>query len=809
MTFTATVLPTAVTGSVTFMEGNTALGTGTITNGVASFTTSTLPAGAHTIVANYGGDSNYSSSVSGPLTQTVNKVTPVLPIPTVSAPNTTVGSPETISETVPAGVTGPVSFYDGSTLIGTGTIVNGVATITVTTLPLGNDSITATTPADANNNAATSPAVIVDVTKGSPTITLTSSANPSTTNEPVTFTATVPAGVTGTITFLENGNAVGTGTIANGQATLTTSTLPFGTQTITATYPGDASYNSASSAPLTQTGSIKKAPTLPPPGVSAPAITVGGSETITEVVPAGVTGPVTFFNGTTEIGTAPIVNGVATIIVSTLPLGTDSITASTPADANNNAATSPATSVTVNKLTPTLPPPTVSTTTPAVDSPVTITEQIPPGVTGPVAIYDGGTLLGTVPVINGVATITVPSLPFGPNPITVVTPGDANTNPATSPTTEVTVVKGITSVLLVSSVNPSEANQAVTFTASVHPGATGAVTFLDGGTAIGTGPVSAAGVAVITTSGLAIGSHSITAAYGGDANYAAATSAVLNQTVKKIPTAIVLTESSAAQLLNGLVTFTATVSASTPTPTGMVTFLDGTTVIGTSSVTTNGGVVVNLPTTGNALLVTSAMATGAHKITAVYSGDSTFAPSTSAPADNMVEDFTNVNSGPASQNLFPGDKTSYKFTLSPLSATTFLNDVNVTVTGLPEGSTYTVTPAAIAAGSGTTGIVLNVQTSSSLKAGNRMPQNPASHRELPIALGMLGLAGLGSIRKLRRKIPRTLFLLLLAIGSLLPIGTLSGCAGGYFTLTPTTYTVTVTGVEGSIQHSATATLSVQ
>jgi hypothetical protein len=74
---------------------------------------------------------------------------------------------------------------------------------------------------------------------------------------------------------------------------------------------------------------------------------------------------------------------------------------------------------------------------------------------------------------------------------------------------------------------------------------------------------------------------------------------------------------------------------------------------------------------------------------------------------------------------------------------------------------------------------------------------------------MLGLAGLGTIRKLRRKLPRPLLLLLLMIGSLVPIAALSGCAGGYFTLTPQTYTLTVTGTEGSIQHAATATLVVQ
>jgi hypothetical protein len=227
-------------------------------------------------------------------------------------------------------------------------------------------------------------------------------------------------------------------------------------------------------------------------------------------------------------------------------------------------------------------------------------------------------------------------------------------------------------------------------------------------------------------------------------------------------------------------------------------------------VSANGSVIVSLTTNANAGFATSSLITGAHQVVAVYSGDNNFAPSTSAPAANMVEDFTNTNTGAASQSIFPGATTTYKFTLAPVAATTFLNDVTVSVSGLPEGSTYTFTPSTVAAGSGSTEIVLNVQTSSSLRARNNLPQDrPSSRNELPIALGMLGLAGLGTLRKLRHKIPRTLMLLLLMLGSLLPIAALSGCAGGYFTLNPTTYSLTVTGSEGAIQHAATATLIVK
>jgi Bacterial Ig-like domain (group 3)/FG-GAP-like repeat len=714
VTFTATV-PSTVSGTVTFSDAATVLGTATVSNGTAVVTTSTLLAGAHSITANYSGDLNNNPATSLPLMQTVNKANPVLPPPSVSSANTTVGSPETITETVPPGVTGPVTFYEGSTPIGTAPIVSGVATITVTTLPAGTDPITASTPSDANNNSATSPATIVTVTKTTPIITLISSINPSSAGQSVTFTATAPTGATGSVVFLDGATTLGTVGLTNGQASFTTSSLTTGSHIITADYAGDSGYNAANSAQLTQTVN-KGTPVLPPPAVSAPTLPIGSPETISETIPTGVTGPVTFYDGSTVIGTAPIVNGVASITVTLSTVGTDYITASTPADANNNAATSPATQVVVSKAIPT--------------------------------------------------------------------------------------------VVLISSANPADFNQSVTFTASVPAAATGTMTFRDGAVVLGTGAVNA-GIAVLTTSNLTIGSHTITASYGGNNIYDVATSAPLGEVIGKIPTAVTLTQSAVSQLLHNSVTFAATVTAASPTPTGTVTFLEGTTVLGTTALDTN-GTVVALAKSAGAAYATSALSTGSHQIVAVYSGDASFAASTSAPVTYIVQDFTNTVNGTASQNVFPGDKTSYKFDLAPLGANTFLSDLNLTITGLPPGTTYTFTPATITAGSGTTSVVLDITTSSSLSAQNRMPKgDPMSQRGVSIALGMLGLFGLGVVRKHGRRMPRMLMVFLLLLGSLLPVAGLSGCAGGYFTLTPTTYSVSVTGTEGSIQHTATATLVVQ
>jgi len=74
VTFTATVSSSSgtPTGSVSFYDGTTLLGSATLAQGVATYTTSTLAAGAHSITAVYAGDSNFSSLTSSAHTETLN-----------------------------------------------------------------------------------------------------------------------------------------------------------------------------------------------------------------------------------------------------------------------------------------------------------------------------------------------------------------------------------------------------------------------------------------------------------------------------------------------------------------------------------------------------------------------------------------------------------------------------------------------------------------------------------------------------------------------------------------------------------------
>jgi hypothetical protein len=83
-------------------------------------------------------------------------------------------------------------------------------------------------------------------TTGANNVTLISTPNPPVPGQPVTFTATVPPGATGTITFMDGGVVIGTATISGGTAILTT-TLPSGTHSVTAVYSGDANHTGATS----------------------------------------------------------------------------------------------------------------------------------------------------------------------------------------------------------------------------------------------------------------------------------------------------------------------------------------------------------------------------------------------------------------------------------------------------------------------------------------------------------------------------------------------------------------------------------
>src|SRR5439155_368588 len=201
-----------------------------------------------------------------------------------------------------------------------------------------------------------------------------------------------------------------------------------------------------------------------------------------------------------------------------------------------------------------------------------------------------------------------------------------------SPTPTATLPGTTTGV--VSSINPSVSGQPVTFTATVKAktsGAgtpTGTVTFRDGPTTLGTGTLNASGHATFVTSTLAVGAHPITASYGGDATFSGSTSSTLTQTVKKASTTTLVSSSANPSVSGQSVTFTATVTANSPgagTPTGTVTFKDGSTTLTTCG--------MHSPSQAPASSSTPSLSSGSHS---TYGGSSTFNPSTSPTITQTV-----------------------------------------------------------------------------------------------------------------------------------------------------------------------------
>lgn len=170
---------------------------------------------------------------------------------------------------------------------------------------------------------------------------------------------------------------------------------------------------------------------------------------------------------------------------------------------------------------------------------VTFTATVKPSTssvpTGAVTFKDGSVSIGSGTLSNGKATLVKSNLAARSHSLTAVYPGDANHTGSASAALTQTITKAGTVASVFSSLNPSHHGNTVTFTALVRSTTTGlptgVVTFKDGATTLGTRTLNSAGKGALAISTLAIGSHSITAVYGGDANFKGSISVALKQTV--------------------------------------------------------------------------------------------------------------------------------------------------------------------------------------------------------------------------------------------------------------------------------------
>ena len=590
-----------------------------------------------------------------------------------------------------------------------------------------------------------------------PTATISGSVSaspePSTFGNAFSVTATITPSttnnnpVTGTFTFAVDGVIAGSATISGATATLTVPAsiyagLTVGTHTLTAVYSGDPNWATAT---FTGTHNVSLIPTttslllcVDPPGSNFPC---GNPISTTPLI-----SPITMYYGQT-------LDGVA-------------------AESSLN-------------------------------------------LTGTITFFSGAAQFCVLNANLQQGSHTCPPnsgvFPAGTTTVTAVYSGDSVYAASTSNAVVVTVLPDITTATLVSSPNPSNFGQPVTFTASVQGNfATGAgqVIFLDGSTTIGTMTLDATGHASITTSSLTVGTHPIRVAFPGSANFNSVTSATLSQVV--LAPASVLTVTALASNVNpsaaGMpVTFTATVSvlgSASVNPTGTITFLDGSTVIGTATLNS---------TTGIATFTTSALTVGSHSISASYSG--------ATAAGNGTASFAASGSAVLTQIVASQASPSFALAVTPTPITIGVGDtgillvrvqglggfsqqVNLTCTGLPQETTCVFVQPQTPVGGGST--TLQVAVSAPHNCGSNTPyfvsstSGPGTTAKVAFSALLSGSLLFAGIRRRRRMLVGTLFLALISLGG---FALISGCGACTDLGTkPGVYSFTVVGTaQGSTE----------
>ena len=411
-----------------------------------------------------------------------------------------------------ATATGSVTFKDGTTTLGTGTLTGGSATYVTNALALGSHSITAVYAGDADHLASTSdPYALTIISKRASSVVVTSSLNPSTYGQAVTFTATIsPSGLTGRVDFDYDGNwGCSYVDLVNDQAACTlTEDLRVGTNSLKATYKGNAEYDS-SSASVDQT--VTKADqtiSFANPGTK----TYGTSPTLTATATSTLA---VSFSSTTPTVCTITSGGVLTF----LNVGPCTIAADQAGNTRYNAA------------------PRVTQTFAVVKADSSVSAWPTAGT-----IYYGQTL-GDSTLSGGSATpaggfaFTAPDTAPGggtADQAVTFTPGDSAHYNTAAGAVSVTVTRATTSAALTAAPNPSTLGQSVQLTATVTPaGGSGTVTFMADGAILGNESLGG-GTASLSTAALTAGSHSLTAVYAGDANYQGATSPAVTQVVTQV-----------------------------------------------------------------------------------------------------------------------------------------------------------------------------------------------------------------------------------------------------------------------------------
>lgn len=381
----------------------------------------------------------------------------------------------------------------------------------------------------------------------------------------------------------------------------------------------------------------------------------------------------------------------------------------------------------------------------------------------------------------------------GTHLVTANYPGDTSYAASVSNTVSLTGSPISTNTALSISPSLSVAYRATAqLTASISPAAsqnytaTGSIIF----TADATSPLGSStvtnGQAAVSVNALPVGQHSVSAAYAGDSNFSP--SAVTGTFT--IVQAGTVTRLSTSTTSGFLITLTATVSAATSgTPTGTISFLDGTNAqpLGTVALAS-----------GTASLSVANLSPGTHSITAVYLGDSNYSGSTSNAVNESIADFSLKSNTPA-QTILPGASVDFTITATPTG--TFDSPITFTVSDLPRGATASFQPSAVTPGSSPVNLVLTIATTR---------QTALLHTLAPAGWIMLSLLFLPWYNRNRQHRGLLRLALLSAVVCGILAGTI-GCArsNGFFAQPAKSYRLVVTGTSGALHHTTAVVLTVE
>ena len=641
------------TGDITLLDGGNPVATVTLgPAGVATISLASLAGGQHIMTASYPGDSNNTAGESSPLVVVIQYVTaPTNTTVAASANPVLAGSPLTLTANVAlvsAGtgvgtISGPVTFTDAGTILGAAAVANGIATFKTSILSATQHTIVANYGGSTSFGSSASAPLSITVQPAISKTLLSSSANPSVGGALLTLSVAITGNgpnPTGTVTFLDRANVLGSATIGTtGIATLTLATLSVGSHNLSATYAGDAENNGSASAPLVQTVTLAKTSAVLISSLNpAPQ---GGTVVLTATITGnGGTpgGTIQFFDGPVSVGNAPLDRtGIATLTTSTLAIGTHPITAAYAGDGLDAPSTSAV-------LTETLQSATVSMTLTSGLSPSPFAANVVFSVrvqgtgtqpVGVVTLVNGSAALGMQTLdATGLATFICAGLPIGTNTLTAQYAGDTY-HSATSAKLTQTVLQVTTAVLAASTGN-AVAGTPVTWTAAVAGSSglplTGTLQFKDGSTTLATLPLSPAGNATFSSPALAVGTHTMSAVYSGDTQNEPATSSAVPEQVQIAVTSVALGSSANPSFAGTNLILTATVTGNGAIPGGLVTFHDGSASLGSAPVSASGA----------ASLTTNTLAPGLHSVTASYGGDVNDSPATSAALAQDIGQQTTV-----------------------------------------------------------------------------------------------------------------------------------------------------------------------